>query len=84
MGYSLGWLQENLRFPAFYMIPYLFFGFICCLDSSDEPSFLTAPVSFLFIFAFLLAALGSIASMWLAWTFNYENVIVDLVTYAIL
>lgn len=75
LGYSLGWLQENLRFPAFYMIPYLFFGFICCLDSSDEPSFLTAPVSFLFIFAFLLAALGSIASMWLAWTFNYENVI---------
>lgn len=75
LGYSLGWLQENLRFPAFYMIPYLFFGFICCLDSSDEPSFLTSSVSLLFIFAFFMATFGSIASMWLAWTFNYENVI---------
>lgn len=75
LGYSLGWLQENLRFPAFFMIPYLLFGFICCLDSEDEPSFLNPICSTLFIIAFVLAALGSIASMWLGWTFNYENVI---------
>lgn len=75
LGYSLGWLQGNLRFPAFFMIPYLLFGFICCLDSEDEPSFLSPICSVLFIIAFALAALGSIASMWLGWTFNYENVI---------
>lgn len=75
LGYSLGWFQENLRFPAFYMIPYLLFGFICCLDSEDEPSFLSPSCSALFIIAFVLAALGSIASMWLGWTFNYEKVI---------
>ena len=75
LGYSLGWLQGNLRFPAFFMIPYLLFGFICCLDSEDEPSFLSPICSALFIIAFALAALGSIASMWLGWTFNYENVI---------
>lgn len=75
LGYSLGWFQENLRFPAFYMIPYLLFGFICCLDSEDEPSFLNPSCSALFIIAFVLAALGSIASMWLGWTFNYEKVI---------
>ena len=75
LGYSLGWLQGNLRFPAFFMIPYLLFGFICCLDSEDEPSFLSPICSVLFIIAFALAALGSIASMWLGWTFNFENVI---------
>lgn len=75
LGYSLGWFQENLRFPAFYMIPYLLFGFICCLDSEDEPSFLSPSCSILFIIVFALAALGSIASMWLGWTFNYEKVI---------
>ena len=75
LGYSLGWFQENLRFPIFYMIPYLLFGFICCLDSEDEPSFLNPSCSVLFIIAFALAALGSIASMWLGWTFNYEKVI---------
>lgn len=75
LGYSLGWLQENLRFPAFFMIPYLLFGFICCSDSEDEPSFLSPICSILFIIAFAMAALGSIASMWLGWTFNYENVI---------
>lgn len=75
LGYSLGWFQENLRFPTFYMIPYLLFGFICCLDSEDEPSFLSPSCSVLFIIAFALAALGSIASMWLGWTFNYEKVI---------
>ena len=75
MGYSLGWFQENLRFPVFYMIPYLLFGFICCLDCEDEPSFLSPSCSVLFIIAFVLAALGSIASMWLGWTFNYEKVI---------
>ena len=57
------------------MIPYLLFGFICCLDSEDEPSFLSPSCSALFIIAFVLAALGSIASMWLGWTFNYEKVI---------
>ncbi|MGN8741370.1 DUF2142 domain-containing protein [Collinsella sp. HCP3S3_B8] len=75
LGYSLGWFQENLRFPAFYMIPYLLLGFICCLDSEDEPSFLSPSCSILFIISFALAALGSIASMWLGWTFNYEKVI---------
>ena len=75
LGYSLGWLQKNLQFPAFFMIPYLLFGFICCLDSEDEPSFLSPICSILFIIAFALAALGSIVSMWLGWTFNYENVI---------
>lgn len=75
LGYSLGWFQENLRFPAFYMIPYLLFGFICCLDSEDEPSFLSPFCSILFVIAFALAVLGSIASMWLGWTFNFENVI---------
>lgn len=75
LGYSLGWFQENLRFPVFFMIPYLLLGFICCLESEDEPSFLSPTCSTLFIFAFVLAALGSIASMWLGWTFNYENVI---------
>lgn len=75
LGYSLGWFQENLRFPAFFMIPYLFFGFICCLDSEDEPAFLSSSCSILFIIAFVLAALGSIVSMWVGWTFNYENVI---------
>lgn len=75
LGYSLGWFQENLRFPVFYMIPYLLLGFICCLDSEDEPSFLSPSCSALFIIAFVLAALGSIASMWLGWTFNYEKVI---------
>lgn len=57
------------------MIPYLLFGFICCLESEDEPSLLSPICSILFIFAFALAALGSIASMWLGWTFNHENVI---------
>lgn len=75
LGYSLGWFQENLRFPTFYMIPYLLFGFICCLDSEDEPSFLSPSCSVLFCIAFALAALGAIASMWLGWTFNYEMVI---------
>lgn len=75
LGYSLGYFLENLRFPAFFMIPYLLFGFICCLDSEDEPSFLSPICSILFIIAFALAALGSITSMWLGWTFNYENVI---------
>lgn len=78
LGYSLGWFQENLRFPAFYMIPYLLFGFICCLDSEDEPSFLNPSCSVLFIIAFALAALGSIASMWLGWTFNYEKIILGV------
>lgn len=64
-----------MQFPAFFMIPYLLFGFICCLDSEDEPSFLSPICSILFIIAFALAALGSIVSMWLGWTFNYENVI---------
>ena len=27
LGYSLGWLQKNLQFPTFFMIPYLLFGF---------------------------------------------------------
>ena len=59
LGYSLGWLQKNLQFPAFFMIPYLLFGFICCLDSEDE-LFLSPICSILFIIAFALAALGSI------------------------
>lgn len=75
LGYSLGWFQENLRFPIYFMIPYLLFGFICCLESEDEPSFLSPSCSILFIIAFALAVLGSIASMWVGWTFNYEDVI---------
>lgn len=75
LGYSLGWFQENLRMPTFYMLPYLFFGFICCIDSHDEDSFLSYPLSVLYLGAFVVAVLGSIASMWLGWTFNNEGII---------
>lgn len=75
LGYSLGWFQENLRMPTFYMIPYLVCGFICCIDSQDEDAFLNQPLPAMFIGAFAVAALGSIASMWLGWTFNNESVI---------
>lgn len=75
LGYSLGWLQENLRMPAIYMLPYLFFGFLCCFESQEDSSFLDKRVSPLFILAFLISVLGSIASMWLGWTFNTENII---------
>ena len=75
LGYSLGWLQENLRMPTFYMIPYLFFGFMCCIDSQDEDAFLNQPLPAFYIGAFAIAALGSIASMWLGWTFNNESII---------
>lgn len=75
LGYSLGWFQENLRMPIFYMIPYLFFGFMCCIDSQDEDAFLNQPLPAFYIGAFVVAALGSIASMWLGWTFNNESII---------
>ena len=75
LGYSLGWFQGELCMPAFFMLPYLGMGMLCCFESEYEDAFLTWRSAICFAAAFVLVALGVILSMWIGWTFDTEATI---------
>lgn len=78
LGYSLGWFQENLQMPFFFMVPYLVLGALCCFKSKDEEALLPKKTALVFVLGFLVVAAGAYASMWLGWTFDTETVILGV------
>ena len=80
LGNSLGWFQEELVMPYFFMVPYLGLGALCCFgeEGCEEDAYLSRPLAVCFVAAFVLIAGGAFLSMWTGWTFDTENVIMGV------
>lgn len=68
-GGSLGWFQANLILPSFYLIPVLLLA-----EQRPDVSAPSIPRWMLLAAAFVSIS-GSVASMWIGWTFDTEGVI---------
>ena len=77
LGSSLGWFQEELVMPYFFIVPYLGLGALCCFkeENDEKDAYLSRPLAVCFVAAFVLIAGGAFLSMWTGWTFDTENVI---------
>lgn len=73
-GGSLGWFQANLILPSFYLIPVLLLALLGSQEQRPDVSAPSIPRWMLLTAAFVSIA-GSVASMWISWTFDTEGVI---------
>lgn len=75
LGYCLGWLQGEISMPAFFMIPYLAMGAICCFEDEYDSASLPRYAAVCFVGAFVLIVLAAMLSMWIGWTYDTEAII---------
>ena len=78
VGGSLGWLQENIRIPMFYV-----FAYICVVQFSfrrSDEEHLRIPFSLRVLSAIISVGIwiGAMTSMYLGWTFNTETLILGI------
>ena len=73
-GGSLGWFQANLILPSFYLIPVLLLALLGIQEQRPDVSTPSIPRWMLLTATFVSIA-GSVASMWIGWTFDTEGVI---------
>lgn len=78
IGGSLGWLQENIRLPMFYVFSYI--GLMLFSFRRSEEDKLIMPFSLRIVCALLAIAIwfGAMTSMYLGWTFNTEQLILGV------
>lgn len=78
LGGSLGWLQQDLEAPKFFMLFYAVLLLLAIQPNEQEPSCLPVWHRSLFGVIFFIVVLGVMMSMCLGWTFNTEQLILGV------
>lgn len=72
LGYSLGWFQQSISAPQFYMLPYLGALLIAAQTNPKDEQNIAFSTKVVFLAIVLVGFLGITTSMYLAWTTKTE------------
>lgn len=78
LGGSLGWLQQDLEAPKFFILIYAVLILIALQPNAYESNCLPVWQRVLFCAIFLIVVLGVMMSMCLGWTFDTEQLILGV------
>lgn len=75
LGYSLGWFQDSLRFPAFFVFAYMIIAAYSIQRDSNDGAIVPFGLRMGCIAVFCAVLFGAMSSMLLGWTFVDEDTI---------
>ncbi|AEB07227.1 Protein of unknown function DUF2142, membrane [Coriobacterium glomerans PW2] len=78
VGTTLGWFQGNIAAPGFYTFGYLLVLLLSFARSNDDDITIVAKSRFVFFAVCALSWLATMMSMYLAWTFNSEPIVMGV------
>ena len=78
VGGSLGWLQESIAAPHFVVFIYYLLLLIGAQKSQNDNTDIPFSIKAMMAGIFVICVLGSMVSMFLGWTFNFEPIIMGV------
>lgn len=78
VGGSLGWLQESIAAPHFVVFIYYLLLLIGAQKSQNDNTDIPFSIKAMMASIFVICVLGSMVSMFLGWTFNFEPIIMGV------
>lgn len=78
VGGSLGWLQESIAAPHFVVFIYYLLLLIGAQKSQSDNTDIPFSIKATMACIFFLCVLGSMVSMFLGWTFNFEPIVMGV------
>lgn len=75
VGGSLGWFQGTIAAPHFFIFIYYLLLLVGAQKSRDDNTDIATPIKMAAILILILCLAGSMMSMFLGWTFDYETII---------
>ncbi|MDM8164164.1 DUF2142 domain-containing protein [Collinsella intestinalis] len=78
VGGSLGWLQSTIAAPHFIVFLYYLLLIIGAQKSEDDNVDIPLPMKFVMGLIFALCVFGTMLSMFLGWTFDFEPIVMGV------